>query len=31
MAHWLRDPPGDPEAVAAAVAAERERVKFTVG
>jgi hypothetical protein len=31
MAHWLRDPPGDPEAIAAAVAAERERVKFAVG
>ena len=30
MALWIRDPPGDPAAVAAAVAAERERVKFTV-
>jgi acetoin utilization deacetylase AcuC-like enzyme len=26
MAHWIRDPPGDP----ALVAAERERVRFTV-
>ncbi len=30
MVLWAGDPPGDPAAIAAAVAAERERVKFTI-